>query len=196
MKKFLKYEMDNYLKGRTFESKNEMPLMLVENQQYIHYNKGSVVMYALKDYLGEATLNTAIKAYLDKTKFSGPPYTNSTEFVDYIKRATPDSLQYLVTDMFEKITLNENYVKKLDYKKINDKEYKVSLTVGCAKFYADSTGNLTKAKVNDYVDIGIFSTEKVKNKDVEKPLLFTRVKMDAPEKHLNLQLPKTHICWH
>ena len=182
MKKFLKYEMDNYLRGRTFESKNEMPLMLVENQQYIHYNKGSVVMYALKDYLGEATLNTAIKAYLDKTKFSGPPYTNSTEFVDYIKRATPDSLQYLVTDMFEKITLNENYVKKLDYKKISDKEYKVSLTVGCAKFYADSTGNLTKAKVNDYVDIGIFSTEKVKNKDVEKPLLFTRVKMDAPEK--------------
>jgi ABC-2 type transport system permease protein len=182
MKKFLKYEMDNYLRGRTFESKNEMPLMLVENQQYIHYNKGSVVMYALKDYLGEATLNTAIKAYLDKTKFSGPPYTNSTEFVDYIKKATPDSLQYLVTDMFEKITLNENYVKKLDYKKISDKEYKVSLTVGCAKFYADSTGNLTKAKVNDYVDIGIFSTEKVKNKDVEKPLLFTRVKMDAPEK--------------
>lgn len=139
-------------------------------------------MYALKDYIGEATLNNAIKAYLNKTKFSGPPYTNSTEFVDYIKKATPDSLQYLVTDMFEKITLNENYVKKLDYKKINDKEYKVSLTVGCAKFYADSTGNLTKAKVNDYVDIGIFSTEKIKNKDVEKPLLFTRVKMDAPEK--------------
>jgi ABC-2 type transport system permease protein len=182
MKKFLKYEMDDYLKGRTFESKSEMPLMLVENQQYIHYNKGSVVMYALKDYIGEATLNNAIKEYLNKTKFTGPIYTNSIEFVNYIKKATPDSLQYLVTDMFEKITLYENYVKKLDYKKISDKEYKVSLTVGCAKFYADSTGNLTKAKVNDYVDIGIFSTQKIKNKDVEKPLLFTRVKMDTQEK--------------
>ncbi len=182
MKKFLKYEMDKYLKGRTFESKNEMPLMLAENQQYIHYNKGSVVMYALKDYLGEATLNNAIKEYLNKTKFTGPVYTNSIEFVNYIKKATPDSLQYLVTDLFEKITLYENYVKKLDYKKISDKEYKVSITVGCAKFYADSTGNLTKATVNDYVDIGIFTMQKIKNKDIEKPLLFTRVKMNAPEK--------------
>ncbi len=182
MKKFLKYEMDKYLKGRTFESKSEMPLMLVENQQYIHYNKGSVIMYALKDYIGEATLNNAIKEYLNKTKFTGPIYTNSIEFVDYIKKATPDSLQYLVTDMFEKITLYENYIKKLDYKKINDAAYKVTLTVGSAKFYADSTGNLSKAKVNDYVDIGIFSTQKNKNKDMEKPLLFTRVKMDAQEK--------------
>jgi ABC-2 type transport system permease protein len=193
MKKFLKYEMDKYLKGRTFESKNEMPMMLVENQQYIHYNKGSVIMYALKDYIGEATLNNAIKAYLNKTKFTGPIYTNAIEFVDYIKKATPDSLQYLVTDMFEKITLYENYVKKLDYKKINDKEYKVTLTMGCAKFYAGSTGNLTKATVNDYVDIGIFSTQKINNKDVDKPLYFTRVKMDAPEKTFEFRVSEMPV---
>jgi ABC-2 type transport system permease protein len=182
MKKFLKYEMDKYLKGRTFESKGELPLMLTENQQYIHYNKGSVIMYALKDYIGEANLNNAVKAYLNKVKFQEPMYTNSIEFVDYLKKATPDSLQYLVIDMFEKITLYENYVKKLDYKKISEKEYKVTVTLGCAKFYADSTGNLKRGTVNDFVDIGIFNTAKLKNKDVEKPLLFTRVKMDAPEK--------------
>ena len=31
----------------------EMPLYLVENQPYIHYRKGSVVMYALRDSVGE-----------------------------------------------------------------------------------------------------------------------------------------------
>lgn len=182
MKKFLKYEMDKYLKGRTFEAKAEMPMMLVENQQYIHYNKGSVIMYALKDYIGEENLNNALKNYINKVKFQEPPFTTATEFMQYIRQATPDSLQYLVTDMFEKITLYENYVKKLEYKKINDKEYKVNLTVGSAKFYANKTGTLEKATVNDYVDIGIFATQKVNEKDVEKPLLFTRVKMDAPEK--------------
>ena len=182
MKKFLKYEMDQYLKGRTFEGKGELPLMLTENQQYIHYNKGSVIMYALKDYIGETNLNTAIKAYLNKVKFQEPMYTNSIEFVDYLKKATPDSLQYLVTDMFEKITLYENYVKKLEYKKVNDTTYKVNLTLGCAKFYSDSTGKLSKADVKDYVDVGIFKSVTVNKKEIEKPLLFKRVKMDTQEK--------------
>jgi ABC-2 type transport system permease protein len=181
MKKFLKYEMDRYLQGRTFENKKEMPLMLVENQQYIHYNKGSVVMYALKDYIGEDVLNAAIREYLNKVKFQQPPYTVATEFVETIFRATPDSLKYLVTDMFGKITLYENYVKKLDFKKISDTNYKVNFTVGCAKFYADDKGKLSKASIADYVDIGIFTINKVNNKDVEKPLLFTRVKMEKQE---------------
>ncbi|MFY7964468.1 MAG: hypothetical protein ACOVO1_06200, partial [Chitinophagaceae bacterium] len=171
----------------------ELPLMLTENQQYIHYNKGSVIMYALKDYIGEANLNNAIKAYLNKVKFQEPMYTNAIEFVDYIKKATPDSLQYLVTDMFEKITLYENYVKKLDYNKVNDATYKVNIILGSAKFYADSTGNLKRGTVNDFVDIGIFNNEKIKNKDVEKPLLFTRVKMDAPEKTFEFTVNKLPV---
>jgi ABC-2 type transport system permease protein len=182
MRKFLKEEMDKYLMGRTFEDKGELPLMLVENQQYIHYNKGSLIMYALRDYIGEEKLNSAIRAYLGKTRFSGPIYTNSVEFVDYIRRAVPDSLSYLIPDMFEKITLYENYIKQLSYQAMPDKRYKVKLTVGSAKFYADSLGKLTSAKVNDYIDIGIFSGNGGKESTDEKQLLLKRIKMDQPEK--------------
>ena len=60
MKRFLKYELDNYLQGRAFERKKELPLLEVENQPYIHYRKGSLAMYALRDYIGEETLNAAL----------------------------------------------------------------------------------------------------------------------------------------
>src|SRR5262249_22597856 len=53
MKRFLRYELDRYLDGRGSELVAEMPLMLVENQPYIHYAKGGLVMYALRDYIGE-----------------------------------------------------------------------------------------------------------------------------------------------
>jgi ABC-2 type transport system permease protein len=182
MRKFLKYEMDRYLMGRTFEGKGELPLMLCENQQYIHYNKGSVVMYALKDFIGEENLNAAIRAYLNTNKFGGPPYTNSLEFVAFIKQATPDSLQYLVTDMFEKITIYENYVSMLDYKKQNDSTYKVTITVGAAKFYNDNIGKSTRATVNDYMDVGIFANNTIKGIAGEKVLRMQRIKMDKPEK--------------
>src|SRR3546814_4387793 len=48
MRKFLRHELDTYLMSRATERVRELPLALNENQQYIHYNKGSVVFYALK----------------------------------------------------------------------------------------------------------------------------------------------------
>lgn len=182
MKKFLKYEMDDYLKGRATESKKEVPLMLCENQGYIHYNKGSVIMYSLRDYLGEDVLNAALRQYIRKVAFQEPPYTNSIEFVDIIRAATPDSLKYLIKDMFETITIYENYVKDLSSEKMPDGKYKVKLTVGSAKFRSDSVGKQTKVPVADYMDMGIFAEKNVNGKNTEKELVLQRIKMDKPEK--------------
>jgi ABC-2 type transport system permease protein len=182
MKKFLKYEMNAYLQQRTLEKQKELPLMLCENQQYIHYNKGSVVMYALRDYIGEDTLNATLKRYIKKVGYQQPPYTNSVEFVNMLKVATPDSLKYIITDMFETITMYENYVKALSYTPTKDGKYKVMLTVGCAKFRVDSIGKSRKITANDYIDIGIFSQKYVTDKSEDKELLLLKVKMDKPEK--------------
>src|SRR6185295_18945028 len=69
MQRFLRYELDRYLLGRTTEQKKELPLALVENQDYIHYRKGSLIMYALQDYIGEESLNRAIRDYRDEWAF-------------------------------------------------------------------------------------------------------------------------------
>ena len=108
MRKFLKDALDSYLQGRTMESKSEQPLMFNENQQYIHYNKGSLVLYALSDYIGEKNMNNALKKYVEKVAFQEAPYTNSIEFVSYLNEATPDSLKYMINDMFKTITLYDN----------------------------------------------------------------------------------------
>ncbi|WP_254245092.1 hypothetical protein [Hymenobacter sp. BRD67] len=141
MQKFLKIDQRRYLQGRAFERKKEVPLALVENQQYIHYGKGSVVMYALQDYMGEQKLNAALHDYVHAVAFQGPPYTNSTEFISYIRRAAPDSLQQFITDNFDRITLYENRVTDASAKKLPDGRYQVNFTVKSQKFYADSTGN-------------------------------------------------------
>ena len=50
MRRFLRYELDRYLSGRGGELIEEMPLELVEDQPYIHYSKGSLALYALRDH--------------------------------------------------------------------------------------------------------------------------------------------------
>ena len=157
MQRFLKLDMSRYLQGRAFEQKKEVPLALVENQQYLHYRKGSVVMYALQDYMGEAKLNGALKQYVAAVAFQKPPYTNSPEFIGYLRRAAPDSLQPYLTDAFERITLFDNRVTAATSKKLPDGRYQVDFTVKSAKFYADSLGNQSPAdQSRDALPVAIF----------------------------------------
>jgi ABC-2 type transport system permease protein len=178
MKKFLKYEMNQYLTGRAFEGKKELPLLLVENQQYIHYNKGSIVMYALKDYIGEDSLNAALAKYIKKVAYQEPPYTNAIEFVDCLKAATPDSLKYIINDMFETITLFENKTTACSSTKTKDGKYLVKIVVESKKMKADSVGKLKDVAINDWIDIGVFSTKEVNGKKEEKELYLEKRKIN------------------
>jgi len=105
MKRFLAYELDQYLQGRGGEMIDEMPLNLVENQAYIHYRKGSVVLYALQDYIGEDKLNLALSRFIDRFAFRGPPFPTTRELIDEIRRVADDDVQELITDLVERIVL-------------------------------------------------------------------------------------------
>jgi ABC-2 type transport system permease protein len=194
MKKFLKYEMNQYLRGRALEGKKEQPLMLVENQQYIHYNKGSVIMYALRDYIGEDSLNAALARYIRKVAFQEPPYTNSVEFISFLRDATPDSLKYIIRDMFETITIFENKTERCSYTKTPEGKYLVKLEVASAKFRADSVGKMKSTPVADWIDIGIFGTETVKGKKQEKELYLAKRRIDKAKMSFEIlvdELPET-----
>lgn len=159
MKKFLKYEMDDYLNGRSSEPEAEQPLMKTESQQYIHYNKASVVMYYLKEMIGEKNVNAALANLLKEFGYKKPPYPTSNYAVREFKKVTPDSLQYLISDMFENITLFNNRMLEAKYKKVGN-EYEVSLKTVSEKFRSDSLGTETKIPIADYVDIAIFAEPK------------------------------------
>ena len=190
MRKFLKDALDGYLSGRRSEWKEENPLMYNENQQYIHYNKGSLVLYAMSDYLGEKRFNDILKEYVAKVKFQEAPYTNSIEFVNHLKANTPANLQYLITDMFETITLYDNKVEKVEVKPLKNGKYQVDISFIVSKYrtspkgtqiYKDAKGNTLTGKddkkevksypLNDYVEVGIFGEKTLKgNHEYENEL--------------------------
>ncbi len=159
MKRFLEYEMDNYLSSRGMEPKKELPLILNENQGYIHYRKGSVVMYALKDYIGEDAVNQALADFLDEARYQGPPYPNSLALLEHLKAVTPDSLLYVIEDMFETITLYENRAIEATATENADGSYLVQVNVESSKFRADSLGNESEIDVRDFIDIGVFGED-------------------------------------
>src|SRR5262245_11741895 len=105
IRKFLKYELDRYLRSRGGEVVEELPLARVEEQQYIHYQKGALVMFWLRDVIGERTLNGALAALVKEYAFKPAPYPNTLDFLRLLRSAAGPQHDALITDLFEKITL-------------------------------------------------------------------------------------------
>ena len=176
MKKFLKYEMDGYLRGRSSEYEAERPLIKTESQQYIHYQKASVVMYYLKEMIGEKKVNEALKSLIDSFAYKQPPYPTSLAAVSAFRKVTPDSLQYLIDDLFENITIFSNRTMEAKYKMVG-KEFEITMTTSSEKFRADSLGNEKNRVLNDYIDVGIFA-EPTNKMNLGKVLVYQRIRIN------------------
>jgi hypothetical protein len=183
MKDFLKYDYDRYLRGRSGEVKKELPLYKVENQMYIHYGKGSVILYALQDYIGEDKVNNALKSFLEEFRYQKPPYPTSLDFLRHLDTQIPDSLKYLVTDWIKEITLYDYRLKEATYKSLPSGKFEVSMDVEAYKLKADTIGNEIKVKFDDWVDIGVYS-----DNDEEKLMYYERVRFNENELNFTFEV--------
>ena len=156
MKKFLRYQLDGYLRGRAQERDEEKPLMRVEpNQGYIHYNKGGMVMYALQDYIGEDHVSKALAKLVHDFAFKAGPYPTSLDLVNDLRGETSPEFQYLYEDWFENITIFDNRAVSAKYSAMPDGKYQVHLTVDAKKYRSDGKGQEHLIPVHDLIDIGV-----------------------------------------
>ena len=183
MQRFLSYELDRYLIGRSTEQKKELPLGRVENQPYVHYRKGSLVMYALADYIGEDNLNRAIRAFRDEWAYKGPPYPNATQFLQHVRAVTPPQYQYVIDDMFESITLYDNRATAASAKALPGGKYEVTLKTLAKKRKADDLGRETDVPVDDWIDIGVLDADGV-------PLYLEKKKIEREENEFTVIVDK------
>jgi len=183
MRRFLRYELDRYLIGRSGEQKKELPLSRVENQGYIHYRKGSLIMYALADYIGEANLNRAIRAYRDDWAFKGPRYSSTLDLIAKIRAVTPAELQYVIDDFIDSITLYDNRAQSAVAKPLPDGRYEVTLTVIAHKRKADDLGREDDAPLNDLIDIGVLGAD-------DEPLFLEKRRIDKEQTSFTIVVDK------
>jgi hypothetical protein len=146
------------------------------SQGYIHYRKGSVVMYYLKEMIGEDNVNAALQTMIDSFGYQKPPYPTAHHLVDAFRAQTPDSLKYIIEDLFETITIFDNRIENPEVSSLDDGQYEVTFDVDVQKFRADSLGVQSPIDVNDWIDIGIFAKPEGEKKR-GKTLLLERMRM-------------------
>jgi hypothetical protein len=192
MRRFLKNELDGYLRGRAGEIRKERALAVVQNEPYVWYQKGGQVMYTLADYIGEEKLNLALHNFLMQYRYANAeetrsgPYPDTRQFVEALRAQTPAELQYYITDAFENIVLYDNKAVSAEATETPEHKFRVKLTVQSRKIQADGSGKETPMPLHDLIDIGLFTGKK----DEEKPIYLKREWITQPTQTFEITVDK------
>ncbi|MEO3405448.1 hypothetical protein AAFN85_16175 [Mucilaginibacter sp. CAU 1740] len=179
----LQDEMWRYL---YFHSRGSEPehTLLRANEWHQYQGKAANMLYGLRDLIGEQNMNAALREFKEAYAFKKePPYPGNNDLYRYLKKHTPDSLQYYLTDSWEKITFYDNHVVNAQSVAIGNGQYKVTLKVSTGKIYINGKGEDVPAAMDDYIDIGIFAAD-TRDKDGRNqvnPLYFQKHKLTAGE---------------
>jgi aminopeptidase N len=159
VRKFLKSELDAYLRSRGSEVVEELPLVRVENQGYIHYRKGTLVMYWLKESVGQQTVDRALRRLLQTFAFKPAPYPSSSDFIALLREEAGPKWDSLITDLLEKVTLYDLKARDAHADKRKDGTYEVTFTIEAKKLYAGSKGQETEAPLAEELEVGVFTAQ-------------------------------------
>jgi ABC-2 type transport system permease protein len=155
----------------------------VQREDYVWYQKGGQIMYTLADYVGEDKIDLALHNFLIKYRFAnannqtdgvqhdaGPegnyPYPDTRLLIEALREQTPQELQYLIDDGFNRIVLYDNKTVSATSRRTPEGKYLVTLNVEAHKYEADADGAEKPLPLADFIEIGVFSGKK----DEEKPL--------------------------
>lgn len=123
---------------------------------YLNYRKGPFAMYALDEYLGEEQVRTALQRLHEK-QVPGAPPAISLDLYSELQAVTPDSLGYLLHDLFEANIIWSFDTERTSAVQTEAGDWQVTLDVRARKVLVDTAGVETSLPLDDWVEIGVFA---------------------------------------
>lgn len=178
LRKYLRTDNELYFSLRNLNGQRELPLDKTWEQPFVHYQKGGLAMYAIRESLGEKKVNDALKALIDNHSFPGMKPSADDFVKEMSRRATPFE-NAMVKNHLKKVIVYDNSIKVLSCKAIADGRFKLRLLVSVRKI--DETGLKSKQlETDDLIDIGLFEAAEPTWNSETKPIYFRKLHFVRP----------------
>ncbi|MCJ8271163.1 MAG: hypothetical protein MJK04_17400, partial [Psychrosphaera sp.] len=153
----VQFEARRYLRGRTMENDEEMPLYLAKgNQNHILYSKGNNVMYQLNHLLGEQKMNEMMAGFLSQYAYPAKPPT-SLDFLELFYAAVPADMHQQIDELMKEIIIYDLSIEEATVTKLDDGRYKVDVQVKALKNSFSGKGIATPMVMDEQIEIGIYN---------------------------------------
>ncbi len=156
---------------------------------YAAYRKGPFALYALSEYMGEERVNLAFRRLLEKHGPGTPSLPTSLDLYRELEAVTPDSLQYLLHDLFEANTFWELETEGATAEETDAGAWQVTLNVRARKVVVDTAGVETEVPMDDWVEVGVFAPAE-EGEESGEPLYVQMHRIRSGEQTITVTVPR------
>ncbi|PWV56933.1 M1 family aminopeptidase [Chitinophaga sp. S165] len=185
MRRYLQTENQLYFSQR-YPDEKELPLAKTYGQAFVHYQKGSLAMYALKEALGTQRINEALRRLLDKHASPGTRAT-ADDLINALSQGASQTEVKLIKDWLERVITYSLKVEVMSSKRLSNGQYDLQLKVQIAK--TDDEHN-RPIPVDDEIDIAVSDRNTEDGNWLNKPLYLHKHHFTQATTILNITLNK------
>ncbi|MRW93307.1 hypothetical protein GJ699_25285 [Duganella sp. FT80W] len=156
--RLLRWNLDEYLRGRGADHNGEVALAEVDDQVYLQYRKGSLAFYRLRAELGEPAVNLALRRLLEAHRYQPAPYVTSSDLLTELRLQSPPERQQLLTDLFERIVVYDNRIVAASARQRADGRWEVPLKLRLAKLVADAGGREVAQAYDEPIELVVYGS--------------------------------------
>ncbi|UJH91657.1 hypothetical protein LZ575_02920 [Antarcticibacterium sp. 1MA-6-2] len=178
LQKYIEFLHSSYAMPRSLASAS----LLQADEQFLYYKKGGLAMYALSKYVGKQKVNAALRNVLQDHETGKLPLPTSLDLYNELQQATPDSLNYLLKDLFEENTYWRLKTKQFAAEENQQGTWDVTFKVDAEKFVVDSAGTEKEVPMNDWLEIGIY--------EGGQPLYLKMHRIKSGEQTIKISVPR------
>lgn len=165
LRKYLAYDNNLYFLNRN-NSEKELPLVTTLDQPYVHYQKGGLIMYAIKELIGEKQFNAVLRQLIADHEYPKPKATPA-DFVNALLKQASAEQKKFINDCFNQVVTYDLGIKMLACETLKNGKYKIDLEIAAERL---SDGN--KQSPDLEIDLACFN-QLEKDWDVKtKPVYF------------------------
>lgn len=145
------FRVDNhmYLVLRSMYGK-ELPLIQTNDQPFVHYQKGGMVLYRLKENLGETHVNRALQQLVAQHAWPGKK-VRPADLLHALQTGADSGAMRLIDECLQQVVVYDLQIKSLGAARLPGGQYRLDLQVNIAR--KDAAGN--PLPVDGRFDIGV-----------------------------------------
>jgi ABC-2 type transport system permease protein len=159
---------------------------------YLAYRRGPFAMYALTQYVGSDQVNGAIRRLIEKHDAPGAPQATTMHLYRELQAVTPDSLKFLLHDLFEVNTYWRLKTERATAKEIEG-GWQLTLALRARKEVFDSAGFETEVPMDEWLEIGVFAEAAEGSWELSQPIYVRKHRIRSGEQTITVTVPRKPV---
>ncbi|HEX2208911.1 MAG TPA: hypothetical protein VHG93_14635, partial [Longimicrobium sp.] len=154
---------------------------------YAAYRKGPFALFAMSEYMGRDRVDLAWRRLIERHRSGG---ATSLDLYRELQAVAPDSLRYLLHDLFEANTFWELETERATARQAAAGTWQVTLRVKARKVTVDPAGRETEVPMDEWITIGVFAPTQRQGPDFGETLYLRSHRIRSGEQTITVTVPK------